>query len=84
MTDKRITELEQILTKRLQPSYIHIVDDSHLHVGHVGAEEGKLHITIEISSGKLNDMKRIEQHRLIYEQMKSVEHHFHAVSIKII
>ena len=84
MTDKRIIELQEILIDRLKPSYINIIDDSHLHVGHVGAEDGKLHITIEISSSKLNDMKRIHQHRLIYKQMDSVKHHFHAVSIKII
>ena len=49
MTDKRIIELQEILIDRLKPSYINIIDDSHLHVGHVGAEDGKLHITIEIS-----------------------------------
>ena len=84
MIDHRIVELEEILIKNFKPTFLKISDDSHLHVGHAGAEDGKLHITISITSKMFLGLSRIKQHRAIYDKMKSIKENFHAVSIKII
>lgn len=85
MNDPRITALKSKLNTTFNPSFLDIIDDSHLHVGHVGAEDNKLHITIKIKAKALENLNRIQQHKMIYSSMsKEIESHFHAISIIIL
>ncbi|MAH61136.1 MAG: BolA family transcriptional regulator [Legionellales bacterium] len=85
MIDPRITALKDKLNSAFKPSFLDIIDDSHLHVGHAGAEDNKLHITIRIKAKALDNLKRIQQHKMIYSSMsKEIESHFHAISITIL
>ncbi len=81
----RIKEMHRRLTENLAPSHLDIIDDSHKHIGHAGAKEGKGHFTVIISSDALNDKPKLQQHRLIYTALGDLmDTDIHALSIKVI
>ncbi len=80
----RIEKMTQRLTENLSPSHLEIIDDSHKHVGHAGAKDGKGHFTLIISSESLVGKRMLQQHRLIYNALGDLmETDIHALSIKI-
>ncbi|HLD16186.1 MAG TPA: BolA family protein [Coxiellaceae bacterium] len=79
----RITAIEECLTAAFQPIFLKIEDDSARHVGHTG-HEGKGHFTIEIASHRFKGLTLLEQHRLVYEALKTLmETDIHALKLKI-
>lgn len=49
------------------PQSLNVVDESHLHAGHVGARaEGETHFRVEIVSAAFADCSRVERQRLVY------------------
>ena len=66
MTTARVTEIETRLTAALQPSEIRVKDQSHLHAGHAGAQEGKGHFDVRIVSEHFAGQSRIARHRMVY------------------
>ncbi len=80
----RIEKMTKRLTENLSPSHLEIIDDSHKHVGHAGARDGKGHFTLIISSESLAGKRMLQQHRLIYNALGDLmETDIHALSIKI-
>ncbi len=73
------------LQEALQSTYINIIDDSHLHIGHAGAQGGLSHFTLEISSEKFIGQSKINCHRQIYNALDDMMiNDIHALRIKII
>ena len=60
------TDLERALAAGLQPERLEVEDDSHRHVGHAGALEGR-HFTVRIVSSRFNGLGRVARHRLVYD-----------------
>lgn len=82
---KRIAEMTKRLNEALEPTHLEIIDDSHKHVGHAGAKGGLGHFTVIISSQALNDKRKIQQHRLIYDALgEMMQTDIHALSIKVV
>jgi BolA protein len=46
---------------------IQIVDESDLHVGHVGASGGAGHFRVRLIDAGFNGLQRISRHRLVYD-----------------
>ena len=46
---------------------IQIEDESHLHVGHAGAEGGAGHFRVRVTDARFNGLQRIARHRLVYD-----------------
>ncbi|MGL6110188.1 MAG: BolA family protein [Rubrivivax sp.] len=61
--------IEAALRDSLQPSLLEVQDDSHLHVGHAGAREGK-HFTVRITSTRFSGCNRVARHRLVYDSLR--------------
>lgn len=81
---QRIQAMTEKLQSSLQPSYLDITDDSHLHAGHAGAQSGKGHFTLTIQSEKLNGLIKVKQHQLIYQTLGDMmQTDIHALSIQI-
>lgn len=81
----RITEMTKRLQEQLQPNQLEIIDDSHKHIGHTGAKDGKGHFTVIISSNELHNKRKVQQHRLIYQALGDLmETDIHALAIKIL
>lgn len=79
----RVEKIRMCLTEKLQPTYLDIVDQSHLHVGHAGAKEGKGHFAVEITSAAFAGKSLLQRHRLVYDAVADLmETDIHALSIK--
>ena len=82
MTDRRKEIIEEKLRAALSPAELLVKDQSHLHVGHVGAQEGKGHFEVTIVSNEFDGVNRIARHRLVYEALGSfMESDIHALRI---
>ena len=55
------------LEKAFCPAHLDIEDQSHLHLGHAGAPEGReSHFRVEITASVFEGKSRVERQRLIY------------------
>lgn len=81
-------ELINLITQRLQtlnPNYFDLVDESHLHAGHAGAQGGASHFRLIISSDHFDGLNTVAKHRLIYQQVQDLmPHPIHALAIEIV
>ena len=69
----------------LEPSHLEVIDESHLHIGHAGAQSGMSHIRVKISSKQFSGLTRLQQHQKIYQTLGTMmTNDFHAVAIEII
>lgn len=77
-------QINQILTKGLNPFEIQVVDQSHLHEGHAGARPGgQTHFLVTIVSDAFSGKSRIECHRMVNDLLADLlENQVHALSIK--
>ena len=82
MTDRRTKTIEDKLRAALSPEELLVKDQSHLHAGHAGAQEGKGHFEVTIVSNEFDGLKRIARHRLVYEALGTfMESDIHALRI---
>ena len=65
------SEIEQALRAEFAPEALAVHDDSHLHVGHAGAREGR-HFSVEITSARFEGLGRLARHRLVYEALRDL------------
>jgi BolA protein len=61
-------EVEAALRAGLAPEALEVVDDSHQHVGHAGAREGR-HFSVAITSARFQGLSRVARHRLVYDAL---------------
>lgn len=85
MSEARIAVMRQRLESALTPDLLEIIDDSHKHVGHAGARDGRGHFTVRIRAGALAGKSMLEQHRAIYAALgRMMETDIHALAIKVL
>ena len=74
-------QIEAALRAALDPEALEVVDDSHLHVGHAGAREGR-HFSVAITSSRFQGLGRVARHRLVYDALHLLmPHGIHALAI---
>jgi BolA protein len=73
------------LTKTLSPTFLEVIDESHLHKGHMGSRpEGETHFRVIIKSDIFKDKKILDCHKMVYEILKDeMKNKIHALAIKI-
>jgi BolA family transcriptional regulator, general stress-responsive regulator len=55
------------LTEALSPDHLEVIDESHLHAGHIGARpEGETHFKVVVTSSSFQGVSRVESQRQIY------------------
>ena len=76
--------IKKKLISQFRPTNLEIIDESHLHSGHVGARpEGETHFRLIISSENFAGKTRIEKQRQIYKTLKEeLAGPIHALSIQ--
>ena len=80
---ERIGEIRKRLESALQPSKLEIADESHEHIGHVGAKSGKGHFLITIVSDRFVGLNPVQRHRLIYDAIGDLmDSDIHALRIE--
>ena len=79
----RIAEIKSRLECELSPTYIDIVDESHLHAGHAGAASGAGHFNVTVVSERFAGQSPIQRHRMVYAALDDLmQTEIHALSIK--
>lgn len=80
----RIALIRDRLTAALSPTLLDVIDDSHHHVGHPGAQGGG-HFTVRLACPTFENKSRVACHRMIYEALGHLmQTDIHALSIEII
>lgn len=79
----RQQRIEDQLNTALTPSELEVTDQSHLHVGHAGARDGRGHFRILIRAESFEGVPQVKRHRQVYEALGSMmQTDIHALSIK--
>ena len=82
MTD-RVNIIRERIETALSPAKLEITDDSHLHVGHAGAQGGAGHYSVFVVSSKFNGLNRIKRHQAVYQTVNDLmPNEIHALSIE--
>ena len=79
----RIAEIKARLEQALSPTHLDIIDESHLHAGHLGAASGAGHFNVMIISDKFAGQSAIQRHRMVYLAVGDLmPSEIHALSIQ--
>lgn len=82
-----VSQLEQQLIARLQPTRLEVVDESAAHAGHVGANAQGFgtHFRVRIASPQFAGKTRVARHRLVYDALQDfIDQGLHALAIEIL
>ena len=72
MTAERVALIRSRLQTALEPLELDVVDDSHRHVGHAGARDGRGHFQVRILSRRFAGKRTVERHRMVYAALGSL------------
>jgi len=82
MVANRIKMIKKVLEETFSPVEIEVLDESHKHVGHLGARSGKGHFKLTIISKQFEGLPMIQRQRLVYRALASLmETEIHALSM---
>ena len=82
---ERVAAIEQRLEDAFSPESLLVEDQSHLHVGHEGAKDGRGHFRVMIVSDAFAGMNAIARHRAVYAAMgELMTTDIHALSIEAV
>jgi BolA protein len=77
--------LRQRLQQVLQPSQLEVLDESHQHHGHAGANGSGFgtHFRVRITAGAFAGKSAVARHRLVYDALQDfMEQGLHALAIE--
>lgn len=75
--------IEAKLRTGLEAESVEVVDESHLHAGHAGAQSGKGHYRIRVVSKRFAGLSRIESQRLVFAVLaEEMESDIHALAMQ--
>ena len=67
----------------LSPASLEIRDDSHRHVGHEGARDGRGHFSVDVVSAAFEGKAPLARHRLVYAALGDMMHtDIHALQVR--
>jgi len=79
----RVQRIESALRAAFSPLELEVVDDSHKHVGHAGARDGRGHFSVRIVAPAFAGMAPLARHRAVYAALGSMmQDDIHALSIQ--
>jgi len=83
MSSDRVDTIERILQQALTPDELRIKDQSHLHAGHQGAQDGRGHFDVVIVANVFQGRRGLERHRMVYDALGSLmDTDIHALRIR--
>jgi BolA protein len=79
----RTQQIEQRLREQFDPLELLVKDQSHLHIGHEGARDGRGHFDVTVISDAFRGMPRLQRHRMIHDALNDLlQTDIHALRIK--
>jgi BolA protein len=83
MSAERVAMIRERLESALSPVELEVIDESHLHVGHAGARDGRGHFRVRVVSPAFKAMPRLARHREVYGAMgEMMTTDIHALNIE--
>ena len=80
-----LEDLRKKIVEEINPEGISIIYNSHLHSKHKSFDKNKFHIKLILKSKKLNQMKQIHAHKMIFSILsEEMKNKVHALEIKIL
>ena len=79
--------MEHSLRQALQPTALEVLDESHAHAGHAGANGTGFgtHFRVRVASPSFAGLPRVRQHRLVYDALQEfIDRGAHAIAIEIL
>lgn len=78
----RVAAIRAAIEAALAPTALVVDDESHRHVGHAGAEDGRGHFRVEVVSEVFAGLNPIARHRAVYAAVgELMTTDIHALSI---
>ncbi len=82
MTVDRVKRIESLLHEAFAPKHLLVKDQSHLHAGHAGAQDGRGHYDVTIVADAFAGKTLLARHRLVYDALQEImATDIHALSI---
>ena len=82
VAETRIAEMRSRLEAALEPEFLEIEDQGHLHVGHAGARDGRGHFHLSVVSDRFSGLSRVARHRAVYAALGDLmQSDIHALAI---
>ncbi len=79
---QRMERMRALLEAAFAPQRMEVVDDSHRHVGHAGARDGRGHFNVDIVSERFEGLPPLARHRAVYAALGDMmATDIHALSI---
>jgi BolA family transcriptional regulator, general stress-responsive regulator len=79
---ERATIIESKLRAAFDPQALRVIDESHRHVGHAGARDGRGHFAVVVVSESFRGQPPLARHRAIYAALgELMQTDIHALSI---
>ena len=65
-------QMDACLRERLNPGALEVLDESHQHAGHIGANSSGFgtHFRVRIASPLFTGKSRVARHRLVYDALQ--------------
>lgn len=83
MNPGREAQIRARLEQAFAPEELLIKDQSHLHVGHEGAKDGKGHFDVTIVSPAFEGASRVRRHQMVYDALTDLlQTDIHALRIQ--
>jgi BolA protein len=80
---ERMSQMRGLLEAAFAPTALEVVDDSHRHVGHAGARDGRGHFIVDIVSERFAGLAPLARHRAVYAALGGMmSSDIHALSIR--
>ena len=80
---ERMARMRERLQAAFAPDHLEVIDDSHKHVGHAGARDGRGHFSVEIRSDAFVGLTSLARHRAVYAALGDMmTTDIHALSIQ--
>ncbi len=79
--------MQERLQQRLQCSRLEVLDESHQHAGHAGANASGhgSHFRVRIASPLFDKLPRVQRHRLVYDALQDfLDAGVHALAIELL
>ena len=77
--------IEDKIRENIKVSSLEVINNSHLHKGHLGDDgSGETHFRVEVSSSEFDGLNRVQKHQKINKILQEeFEKGLHALEIKI-
>lgn len=83
MNPERVEKIRSALVAAFAPVSLEVVDDSHRHAGHAGAQDGRGHFRVDIVSPAFAGLAPLARHRAVYAALgELMRTDVHALSIQ--